>query len=274
MLHRWRRFFVFALRLLVADKTSAMPLTPGFYLLLCLAGLAAGFVDAVAGGGGMITVPALLWAGLPPQIALGTNKLQSSCGTLLAVSRYARAGLIDWKQMRLIVPVAFAAAAAGTWVVTLVSNDFLRKLVPWLLLIIAVYALISPRLGLQQSAARLAFPLFAWVAGSVLGFYDGFFGPGTGSFWTMALIVLLGMELTRATAFTKVVNLASNLASLLIFLIADCVRYDVALAMIVGQLVGARLGSGMVLKHGAPFVRIIFLGVVFALTAKLLWDSL
>ncbi len=127
MLHRWRRFFVFALRLLVADKTSAMPLTPGFYLLLCLAGLAAGFVDAVAGGGGMITVPALLWAGLPPQIALGTNKLQSSCGTLLAVSRYARAGLIDWKQMRLIVPVTFAAAAAGTWVVTLVSNDFLRK---------------------------------------------------------------------------------------------------------------------------------------------------
>lgn len=253
---------------------STMPLSPGFYLLLGLAGLAAGFVDAVAGGGGMITVPALLWAGLPPQIALGTNKLQSSCGTLLAVSRYARAGLIDWKQMRIIVPITFSAAALGAWVVTMVSNDLLRKLVPWLLLIIAIYALISPRLGLQRGEARLSFPAFAWAAGGALGFYDGFFGPGTGSFWTIALIVFLGMELTRATAFTKVVNLASNLASLLIFLVADCVRYDVALAMIAGQLVGARLGSGMVLKHGAPFVRVVFLGVVFALTAKLLWDSL
>lgn len=253
---------------------GAVPLSPVHYALLFVAGLAAGFVDAVAGGGGMITVPALLWAGLPPQIALGTNKLQSSCGTTLAVSNYARAGLIDWKAMRLVVPVTFLSASLGAHVLTRTSNDVLKKIVPWLLLGIAVYALISPRLGLHRGSAKLTIAAFSCLAGSVLGFYDGFFGPGTGSFWTIALIVLLGMELTRATAYTKVVNLASNLASLAIFIVAKCVRYDVALAMIGGQLIGARLGSGMVVKHGAPFVRVVFLIVVFALTAKLLWDTL
>jgi uncharacterized membrane protein YfcA len=115
--------------------------------------------------------------------------------------------------------------------------------------------------------------VFALLAGIVLGFYDGFFGPGTGSFWTLACISLLGLELTRATAFTKVVNLTSNVASLLVFLWADCVRFDVAAVMIAGQLIGARLGSGLVVKHGAPFVRVVFLIVVFALTIKLLADQ-
>lgn len=251
-----------------------MPLSPFHYALLFVAGLSAGFIDAVAGGGGLITVPALLWAGLPPQMALGTNKLQSSCGTALAVANYSRAGLIDWKAMRIVVIVTLASAALGAWVLTQVSNEVLKKIVPWLLLSIAVYALISPRLGLQRGQAKLSPSTFAWLAGGVLGFYDGFFGPGTGSFWTIALIVLHGMELTRATAYTKVANLASNLASLVVFIASKCVRYDVALAMIGGQLIGARLGSGMVVKHGAPFVRVVFLAVVFALTAKLLWDSL
>jgi hypothetical protein len=108
----------------------------------------------------------------------------------------------------------------------------------------------------------------------LIGFYDGFFGPGTGSFWTIACLTLLGLDLPQATGYTKAVNLTSNLASLTIFLIAAKVRFDIAAVMIAGQLIGARLGSGLVIKHGAPFVRVIFLAVVFALTAKLLWDQL
>jgi hypothetical protein len=251
-----------------------MPLTPGLAAILFLAALAAGFIDAIAGGGGLIAVPVLMGAGLPPQIVLGTNKLQSSCGTLLAVARYARAGLVAWKDVRLAAVVTFASASLGAYVVTQVSNDILKAVVPWLLLTIAVYALVSPRLGVEPRPARLAMPAFAWLAGSVLGFYDGFFGPGTGSFWTLALLTLAGYELTRATAYTKVVNLASNLASVIIFVAAGKVRYDFALIMIAGQLIGARAGAGMVLRHGAQFVRVVFLLVVFSLTAKLLWDTL
>ena len=243
------------------------------FLLLFIAGLSAGFVDAVAGGGGLITVPALLWAGLPVQWALGTNKMQSSCGTVIAVVRYARAGLVAWKEVRLAIAITFVAALLGTWAVGSLSKDLLKMIVPWLLLAVAVYALLSPRLGFERHEAKLSATAFAATAGSAIGFYDGFFGPGTGSFWTISLLTLRGMELTRATAYTKVVNLASNVASLLVFWHAGTVNVSIGLVMIGGQLIGARLGSSMVLKHGAVFVRRVFLAVVFALTAKLLWDQ-
>ena len=198
--------------------------------------------------------------------------MQSACGTLLAVVRYARAGLVHWREVRVAVPVTFVSAALGAWAVTLLSKDLLKAVIPWLLLTVAVYTLLSPRLGLKPAAAKVSETVFAVLGGLTLGFYDGFFGPGTGSFWTIALVTLRGAELTRATAYTKVVNLTSNLASLLVFVAAGSVDVRIALAMIAGQLIGARLGTGLVLKHGAPFVRVIFLIVVFALTAKLLWD--
>ncbi len=242
--------------------------------LLFFAGLLSGLIDAIAGGGGLISVPALLWAGLPVQMALGTNKLQAACGTSLAVTRFARAGWISWADVRLAIGVTFVFAALGTWAVTHLDKALLKAMVPWLLLAVAVYTLLSPRLGLQRRAARLSSNTFAMLGGSVLGFYDGFFGPGAGSFWTISLLSLRGFELTRATAYTKVVNLTSNVASLLVFLIAGSVMFKIALVMIAGQLIGARLGSGLVIKHGAPFVRVVFLVVVFVLTAKLLWDQL
>lgn len=242
-------------------------------MLLFAAGLSAGFIDAIAGGGGLISVPALLWAGLPPQMALGTNKFQSSWGTLIAVRRYALAGLVKWQDVRMTMAVTFVSAVAGTLCVTLVSNDVLKKIVPWMLLAVAAYTLLSPRLGSHAREARLAPGVFALLCGSLLGFYDGFFGPGTGSFWTIACITLLGLELTRATAFTKVVNLSSNVAALLTFVIAARVRYDVGAVMICGQLIGARLGAGLVVRHGAPFIRVVFLTVVCVMVAKLLWDQ-
>jgi hypothetical protein len=142
-----------------------------------------------------------------------------------------------------------------------------------LLLIIALYALLSPGFGLHRGTAKMSAVSFACVFGVLIGFYDGFFGPGTGSFWTIALLTLLGAELTRATAYTKVVNLMSNVASVFIFAFKGCIVFPVAGAMILGQLIGARLGSGMVLKHGAKFVRIVFMSVVFAMVIKLLYDQ-
>ncbi len=242
-------------------------------LMLLLAGLSAGFIDAIAGGGGLISVPTLLWAGLPPQFALGTNKMQSTWGTLIAVIRYSRAGLMNWRDLRPALVVTFIASLAGTWAVTRVSNEWLNRVVPWLLLAVAAYTLLSPRLGRHSVRARLGPGAFALLCGSALGFYDGFFGPGTGSFWTLACLSLLGLELTRATAYTKAVNLASNLASLLVFAVSLRIRFDIAAVMIAGQLIGARLGSGLVIRHGAPLVRVVFLTVVLALVIKLLWDQ-
>lgn len=243
-------------------------------LLLFATGLSAGFIDAIAGGGGLITMPVLLWFGLPPHVALGTNKMQSTFGTTLAVARYHRAGLIDARAMRLPVTVTFLASAMGTLAVGRVASDSLRQLVPWMLLAVAVYTLLSPGFGKQAGAAKMRPHTFALLAGSALGFYDGFFGPGTGSFWTLACISMLGFDLPHATGYTKAVNLASNVASLLVFAVAGSIRYDVALAMIAGQLVGAHLGSGLAIKHGTAFIRIVFISVVLCLTLKLLWDQM
>ncbi len=242
-------------------------------VLLFFVGLAAGFIDAIAGGGGLITVPALLWAGLDPQTALGTNKMQSVFGTAMAVRRYSHAGLMNWRELRLAILATFLAAVLGTWVVTRVSNEHLAKMVPWLLLALAVYLLASPRLGVAAARERLGAASFGLLAGGLLGFYDGFFGPGTGAFWTLACVALRGMALTHSIAYTKVVNLTSNLASLVVFLAAGLIRFDIALVMIGGQLLGGRLGAGMAVKHGAPFIRVVFVSVVLALTAKLLWDQ-
>jgi uncharacterized membrane protein YfcA len=243
------------------------------YLLLFFAGLGGGFIDAIAGGGGLISVPALLAAGLPPQAALGTNKMQAVWGTLMAVTRYSKAGLVDWRNLRLVIGVTFVSALLGTWAVTQLSNEWLKQVVPWLLMGIALYALLSPRFGRQPVKARLSPTAFAWLGGSLLGFYDGFFGPGTGSFWTLGCLSMLGLELTRATGYTKMVNLTSNVASVLVFLTAGEIWFAVAAVMVAGQLIGARLGSGLVIRHGAPFIRVAFLLVVFALVVKLLWDQ-
>ena len=244
------------------------------FLLLFLTGLFAGFIDSIAGGGGLITMPVLLAFGLPPHLALGTNKAQSTFGTALAVWRYFKADLIPDKWFMIpAVIVTFLAALAGTWAVTHLPQDQLRKVIPWLLLGIAIYTLLSPGLGDKARTAKISPLGFALIAGALLGFYDGFFGPGTGAFWTIACIGLLGLSLPVATAYTKVVNLTSNIAALLVFAAHDQVRYDFAGVMVLGQLLGAQLGSGLAIKHGAPFIRPLFITVVLALVARLLWQS-
>lgn len=243
-------------------------------LLLFLAGFSGGFVDSVAGGGGLITMPALLACGLTPQVALGTNKFQSSFGTTLAVWRYARAGLMGSPWLGLAIAAAFVASAGGALAVSAMDKALLQKLIPWMLAAVAVYTALNPRFGLHAATQNMRWLPFAALFGIVLGFYDGFFGPGTGTFWTVACVMLLGLDLRRATAYTKAANLASNLGSLVIFLPNGSVHFVAAGAMIAGQLIGAQAGSGFVIKHGAKFIRPVFLAVVFALTAKLIWDAM
>jgi hypothetical protein len=234
-----------------------MPFHPSLiaYALLSLAAAAAGFVDSIAGGGGIITLPALLVAGLPPHLALGTNKLQSSFGSLAATLRYRAAGLIDFREMAPGIVATAAGAAAGAGAVGAVDATFLKVLIPVLLLCIVAFLALRPRFGLSASRRRIGRLPFWIGTGLLLGFYDGFFGPGTGTFWAIALVALAGLEMRSATARTKVVNFASNIVSLGVFLSAGTVLLPLGLAMGAAQAGGALLGSRMVLKRGAAFVR-------------------
>jgi uncharacterized membrane protein YfcA len=244
-----------------------------WYPALFATGLVAGFVDAIAGGGGLLTVPVLLATGMPPQDALGTNKLQSSCGTTLATVQYARHRLMNGQEMPWGIAATTVGALAGAWAVTQVRPDFLRPVIPVLLLVIAVYTAVKRDLGAQDRPARMTGPAFGILFGLFLGFYDGFFGPGTGSFWTMACIVVLGLGLLPATAYTKAMNLTSNLVSLAVFLVAGHVRFEVGLTMAAGQVIGGKLGAKAAVHGGARVIRPVFLTMVCTLALKLGWDA-
>jgi hypothetical protein len=246
--------------------------SPWVLALLFIVGAAAGWIDSIAGGG-LITLPVLLNLGLAPADAVGTNKLQAVFGSGNAAWRYGRAGLINWRKV--IAGVVFTAvgACAGALAVQQIRPDFLRTIIPFLLISIAVYFLFRHQLGDADSHQRLSSGLFHLVFGLALGFYDGFFGPGTGSFWAMAYVLLLGFSLTKATAHTKVMNFTSNAASLAMFLFGGKARLLAGLTMGVGQLIGARVGATMVIRRGARFIRPIFVAVVIAISARLLWQN-
>jgi uncharacterized membrane protein YfcA len=249
---------------------AEMALAGWLYPLLFLTGLAAGFVDSIAGGGGLITLPVLLNLGLPPQVALGTNKLQATFGSGSAAWHYGRAGLIDFRDCVAGVAFTFTGATLGTLLVRHLDPEFLRRTIPVLLVAIALYLLFQPKLGETDIHPRMKTPLFYAAFGLLIGFYDGFFGPGTGTFWAMAFMLGLGFNLTRATAHTKVMNFTSNAASLGVFLLAGQAHFLAGATMGVGQLLGAQLGARVVIRKGTRFIRPVFILVVLAITAKLI----
>lgn len=241
--------------------------------LLFATGLAAGFVDSIAGGGGLITLPVLLSFGFDPRTALGTNKLQATFGSGSAAWHYAKAGAVEVRDCTRGFVITFVAAMLGSLAVGQLDRDLLRRAMPLLLIAVAIYSLMRPKLGENDLHPRMSRTRFDVVFGLLLGFYDGFFGPGTGTFWTMAFVLAMGFNLTRATGYTKVMNLGSNLASLAYFLWAGNILFLAGLVMGLGQLLGARLGSRMVMKRGTKFIRPVFISVVFAITAKVLYDA-
>lgn len=239
--------------------------SPLIYLFLGLIGLVAGFVDSIAGGGGLIALPALLSIGLPPHVALGTNKLQSCFGSFTAALNYARKGLVDFRGLAAGIGFTACGAVLGTFTIQIVSTQILQYTIPLLLLAVFIYILLAPNWGAHDSRQRLPRVVFYGVFGVMLGFYDGFFGPGTGSFWALGFVGCLGLHLKKATAHTKITNFTSNLASLAMFWAGQHVVVPAGIAMGLGQVVGAFLGSRMVILKGVRFVR-MFLLIVMAIT--------
>jgi uncharacterized membrane protein YfcA len=239
-------------------------------VLLAFTALGAGIVDAIAGGGGLITLPALLAAGLPPHLALGTNKGQSVWGSGASMSAFWRAGRVDRRQAAYAFPLALGGAAVGATLVSGISTDALKPIVIGML-IGAVVLLVVKKPARDEDAPVARWWVAALLA-LVIGAYDGFFGPGTGTFLIVGFVALCGRSLVHASADAKVVNFASNLASVAIFSQHHSILWEVSLPMAVGQLAGGIIGAHLAMKGGARVVRIMVLGVSGVLIAKLVHD--
>ena len=273
----------------MASSDSVAWLSVPVIVALAFAAFFAGTVDAIAGGGGLITLPALLTAGLPTQIAIGTNKGSSAWGSGSATVAFWRAGRIDRKQALFAFPLGFLGATLGANAVLGVSKDALKPIVIAMLIFAAVVLVVKkptrdrkpgerPARSAAEGGAEVDdddAPKHPWVAALlafVIGAYDGFFGPGTGTFLIVGFVSLCGRSMVNASADAKVVNFASNLASLLVFAIRGTVVWSVALPMGAGQLLGGVVGTRLALKGGARIVRVMVLLASGALIAKLIYD--
>lgn len=246
-------------------------------LIVSLASLLAGFVDSIVGGGGLILVPALFvtFPSTHPATLFGTNKGASVWGTAMATWQYTRRVEMRWAALLPAVAASFVAAFAGAWLVTVVSPDFLRKTLPAVLLAVLIYTLLKKELG-RIHAPRFAGRQEAWLAAAIgvsIGFYDGFFGPGAGSFLVFLFVRLLGYDFLSASAAAKLINTATNVAALLLFATRGHVWWHFVAAMALANVLGSLAGSHLALKHGTGFVRTVFIVVVSALILKTGYDA-
>ena len=246
-------------------------------IIVSLASLFAGFVDAIVGGGGLILVPAL-FATFPnahPATLFGTNKGASLWGTAFATWQYSHRVQMRWSALWPAAVAGLVASFAGAWLVTVISPDFLRKVLPLVLLAVLLYTLAKKELGRTHSPrfSGVQEQLFAAGIGLVIGFYDGFFGPGTGSFLVFLFVRLLGYDFLSASAAAKLINTATNIAALAVFIVKGHIWWHFVVVMALANVLGSLLGTRLALKHGTGFVRVVFLLVVSALIVKTGYDA-
>jgi uncharacterized protein len=241
--------------------------------LLIAAAFVAGCLDAIAGGGGLITLPALMLAGLDPISAVATNKAQSTFGAASATYTFAKRGWIDWRKALPMAIVAFVGAILGAMVLRHLPTGMLKAGLPLLLIAVALYAGFSRALTDADARARLSPLVFTVSAVVGIGFYDGLFGPGTGSFFMLAFVTLMGFGVVRATAHAKPLNLASNLGGLVFFAFSGKILWSIGLAMGLAQIAGAQLGARLVLTHGARLVKPLIIMACLLMAGRLMLDK-
>ncbi len=242
-------------------------------ILLFGASFVASCIDAIAGGGGLITLPALLASGLPPTIALGTNKLQATGGAFASSFYFIHKKKVNLKEFRLPITLTFCGGAIGSILIQILPNNFLNIAIAVLIFIIGVYFLLAPKFSEVDKVARISITTFAFCIAFTLGFYDGFLGPGTGSFLTLAFLVLLGFNLSKSVAHAKVLNFTSNFASLIFFILGGVVYWKVGLIMMLGSFLGGNIGARMVVSKGSTLIRPLIVIMSFSMMAKMLIDK-
>lgn len=246
----------------------------GFDMLAALAAISllAGFVDSIAGGGGLLTVPALILAGLDPAQAIATNKVQGSFAAASATYAFGRKGLIDWRSAAPLAAIAFVSGIAGALSVRFLPRAVLDVSIPVLLIGIALFFALSPKVRDADATARMTALTFGLTAPVAIGFYDGIFGPGAGSFYMLAFVMLLGYGVVRATAHTKLLNLASNLGSLSLFAATGAVVWPIGLVMAGASFIGAQIGSRLAMRLGSRLIRPLLVVVSGLMALRLLLD--
>jgi len=235
-------------------------------------GFLAAFIDAVVGGGGLISVPVLLAAGLPPHLALGTNKLASSLSSLTSTATFMRSGYVDWRKTGKLVPFTAVGAVAGALLLQSMPSEGMRPLIVVLLITVTAYTLLKRDWGMTGRERKLT--RRGWIgmaaAALLIGGYDGFFGPGTGSFLIFAFL-LLGLDFVQAAGNAKLLNFTSNISSLIVFLLLGQVAFGIGLAMGAAMVLGSLAGSRFAIRQGARYVKLLFVSVSVLLIARQVW---
>lgn len=249
--------------------------TISMVLILVICGFLAGFIDSVVGGGGLIAIPALLAAGIPLHLLLGSNKLAGTLCSLTSTASFVRSGKINFRLVRTLIPLSVIGAAAGTLTVRQVPSEFLKPMVIVMLIVITIYTLFKKSWGDVStfSAKSSTLRLGGLAAALLIGFYDGFFGPGTGSFLIFAFL-MMGFEFVTAAGNAKILNLASNLTSLLTFIALGSVSYSYGLMLGIPMVIGAVVGSKLAIRKGAAYIRPLFIAVTVLLIGKQIWDTI
>ncbi|MCL4116143.1 UNVERIFIED_CONTAM: hypothetical protein GTU68_043883 [Idotea baltica] len=240
-------------------------------LILFAVAFCAGAIDAIAGGGGLITVPALLLAGVTPIQAIATNKFQGLFGTGTAAITFLRKGHLDLRQEWPIAVLCFLLSVVGAYIATFVSSDVLNIALPIILIGIALYFAIQPKLDDQPKKPLIPLVFIGFAALPLVGFYDGIFGPGAGSFYMLALVALGGHGVLAATAKTKLFNFASNVGGFLSFVLLGVISWKIGIVMAIGQILGARVGANLAIANGSRIIKPLLVTICIALALKLLF---
>tara|TARA_R110002124_G_scaffold72020_16_gene192777 strand:- start:9771 stop:10526 length:756 start_codon:yes stop_codon:yes gene_type:complete len=245
-------------------------ITTGLLVILFFVAMTAGFFDAISGGGGLLTVPALLMAGVPPLMALGTNKFQGVFGTATATMTFATKGHLDLRRLLPIAVGCFVASVVGAFTASFIPQDALAYVLPAVLIFVALYFAFAPDLSKGARQPRVSPLILSAVALPFVGLYDGIFGPGAGSFYMLILLGLGGLSVLQATAQTKLFNLASNLGGLIGFALMGAIAWKIGVTMALGQIIGSNLGARMAMKKGAALIRPLLVTICILTALKLL----
>lgn len=239
------------------------------YVILFIAAFLASLIDSIAGGGGLLTTPAMLLVGISPLNTLATNKFQSCFGTFTSTYNYYKNGLLTEPRRFLYFFLSFGGSMVGTFLVSRLSNEVLESIIPILLISAAVFFILNRGPSTSNKSSSLIFIFNVIVV--LIGFYDGFFGPGTGSFFVLAFVIIKGISIMEATAITKLLNFASNLAAFIIFALKGYVIWELGLIMAVAQIGGANLGSRFAITNGEKVVRPVLVIVSILLSIRILF---
>lgn len=241
-------------------------------IFLCIAGFAAAFVDSIAGGGGLISLPAFMAVGIPAHFALGTNKFAATAASCTSSIKYATSGKVNFKLTRYLIPFTIAGAVLGVLAALKVPSESLKPLVLILVLVVGIYSLFSKSIGQENKFQGISKKniIMGMIFVLVIGFYDGFFGPGTGSFLIFGFIGIYGFDFLNAGGNARIINFTSNVTSLVVFALQGKIDYKMGIPVALCMIVGARFGTIFALKKGAKFIKPIFITMSLAVAGKML----